>query len=230
MYVLIANEIPLGRQVASALVTHGHEVSYVDRDIDYCNMISTELGCLVVHGETTNMRVLHSAGIERADALITLHEKDIRNILVGLFGRQFGVRQIVALLRQEHYRAAYELAGIETVLSAFGFLLNELLIAVEAPTIRRVMALGDGHIELAEIDLSEDCPLIGETIDSLYFHDDFPRGAMVLGILHQNEQKLSLPRDKPTLRIGDEVLVVGTPADVQRIAGIMGQRRRRFLR
>jgi trk system potassium uptake protein TrkA len=126
MYILIVNEDPLGRSLAATLVAHGHEVAYLDEEAEYCNMIATELGCLVVQGETTNIRILQEAGIARADVLVVLLEKDIKNILVGLFGRQFRVPRILALLRQDHYRPAYELAGISDIFSAFDYLLNWL--------------------------------------------------------------------------------------------------------
>lgn len=66
MYILIVNEEPLGRALAAALLENGHEVAYVDEDPEYCNMVATELGCLVIQGESTNIRVLQEAGIERA--------------------------------------------------------------------------------------------------------------------------------------------------------------------
>ena len=89
MYILLVNEEPLGRALAAALVESGHEVAYVDEDSEYCQMVASELGCLVIEGETTNIRVLQEAGIERADVVVALLEKDIKNIMVGLFARQF---------------------------------------------------------------------------------------------------------------------------------------------
>ena len=119
MYILIVNEQPLGRSLAAALVSHGHEVAYVDEEVEFCNMVSAEVGCLVIHGENTNLRILQEAGIERADVVVSLLNQDIKNIMVGLFAKQFNVPRILARLQQQHYRAAYELAGIDNIFSAF---------------------------------------------------------------------------------------------------------------
>ena len=70
MYVLIVNEQPLGRSLAAALVSRGHEVAYVDEDSEFCNMVTSEVGCLVIQGENTNLRILQEAGIERADVVV----------------------------------------------------------------------------------------------------------------------------------------------------------------
>ena len=71
MYVLIANADPLGRQLAEVLVNRGHEVAYVDEEAEFCNLIATQLGCLVIQGDTANINVLMEAGIERASVVVT---------------------------------------------------------------------------------------------------------------------------------------------------------------
>lgn len=230
MYILIVNEEPLGRALAAALVESGHEVAYVDEDPEYCNVVATELGCLVIHGEATNIRVLQEAGIERAHVVVSLLEKDIKNIMVGLFARQFQVPNILARLRQEHYQSAYELAGITKIFSGFDYLLNQLLIAIEDPNVRQVMVLGDGHSEIAAIDVPADSPFVGRHINALWEHRDFPPGALLLGVLKRAEQSFHLPRARPLLQADDELLALAPHEDIHRIAGIVTGQRRGLLR
>ena len=221
MYILIVNEIPLGRALAAELVKKGHEVAYLDDDEEYCNMVATELGCLTILGETTNLRVLQEGGIERADVLLVLLEKDIKNIIVGLFGRQFQIPRIYARLNQEHYRPAYELAGIENVFSGFHFMLNNLLSVVEDPTVRHVMTLGDGSIEIAGIDIQPGSPFIGKTSSALWSDNRYPQGALVLGV-HNNETQVFHPtREQHPLSENDELFVAATHDEIRRIVHIL---------
>jgi trk system potassium uptake protein TrkA len=229
MYILIVNEDPLGRALAAALVENGHEVAYLDESAEYCNMVASELGCLVVQGETTNIRMLQEAGIERADVLVTLLEKDIKNIMVGLFARQFGVPRLYARLRQQHYRSAYDLAGIMNVVTAFDHLLTGLVTAIENPAVRHVMALGDGKIEIAGVSIHEGSPFIGKTINAVWEHKDFPSGALVLGVLKAKQQEFFLARGVQELDQDDEVLVAASHEDIQQLARIIRGQRRRFL-
>lgn len=229
MYVVIVNEEPLGRALATALVENGHEVAYVDEDEEYCNMVATELGCLVIHGETTNIRVLQEAGIERAGVVAALLEKDIKNIMVGLFARQFQVPHILARLRQEHYRSAYELAGITNIFSGFTYVLNQLVIAIEDPNVRQVMKLGDGRVEIAAIDVPPGSPFVGKTVNALWEHKDFPAGALLLGVLNDEDQSFQLPRTRPELQPDDEILALAPHEDIHQIAEILTGQRRRLL-
>lgn len=230
MYILIVNEQPLGRSLTAALVNHGHEVAYVDEDSEFCNMVTSELGCLVIQGENTNIRVLQEAGIERADVVVALLDKDIKNIMVGLFAKQFGVPRVLARLRQQHYRAAYELAGIDEIVSAFDHLLNEFLTTIEDPNVRQVMALGNGKIEIAAIDVTINSPLLGQQLSTLWEHRNFPKGALIMGLLKAREQAFLLPREQPTLAADDEVLALGNDEDIHQISLILSNKRQRFFK
>lgn len=230
MYVLIVNEQPLGRSLAAALVAHGHEVAYVDEESEFCNMVTVEVGCLVIQGETTNLRILQEAGLERADVVVALMDQDIKNIMVCLFAKQFGVPRILAHLRQQHYRQAYELIGIENIFSAFDYLLNELLMAIEEPNVRQVMFLGKGGIEIAAIDVPANSPFLTRELTSLWEHPKFPHGALILGLLKVEEQAFHLPRERPLIAIDDEILALGSSEDIYQITSILSNKRQRFSR
>ena len=225
MFILIVNQEPLGRALAGELVARGHEVSYLDDNEEYCRQVSIELGCLVTLGETTNINMLREAGIERADVVVALQEKDIKNIMVGIFARQFSVPTILSRIRQEHYRQAYELAGIQSLFSGFEFLLNNILIAIEEPSVKRVMRLGDGRIEIASIAVTPDSPQAGRSLDTLWQRPAFPKGALILGLLTASGQAFVLPGERPALQTGDEILIIGTPDDVHRVSTLVSRNR-----
>lgn len=233
MYILIVNEDPLGRALAAALVERGHEVAYLDAKEEYCQMVSTELGCLVIQGATTSIRALREAGIERADILVTLLEKDSKNIIVGLFGRQFEVPQILACLRQKHYQEAYELAGIKNIFSAFDFLFNQLLVAIEEPQVRHIMRVGRGRSEIAAIDVPADSPLLGQPLNEVWEKSRYPQDALVLGLLKNRDQRFAVAAKRPILETGDELLALGPREAIHQIATLLEKRsaiHRRFLR
>lgn len=227
MFILLVNKDPLGRSLAATLVANGHEVSYLDAEEEYCQMVSMELGCLVTQGETTNINVLKEAGIERADVVVALLEKDIKNVMVAIFARQFEVPLILARLQQEHYRSAYELAGIHRIFSAFKFLQNDILISIEEPNVRHVMNLGDGRIEIASVVLPQSFVLADRPVSDLWNHQRFPKGALVLGLLEVSNQTFRLPSENPKLHEGDELLVIGTAEDVHKINEIVTRLRSR---
>lgn len=91
------------------------------------------------------------------------------------------------------------------------------------------MKLGDGRVEIAAIDVQSDSPFVGKPVGALWEHDDFPSGALVLGVLNDEDQSFQLPRTHPTLQADDEILAVASHEDIHQIAGIVTGQRRRLL-
>ncbi len=223
MYILIVNEQPLGRALASELMKNKHEVAYLDESNEHCELVAAELGCLVINGETTNINLLKEAGIEHADVVVALHEKDIKNIMVGIFARQFNVPRILAHLKQAHYHSAYELAGIQEIFSAFDYLLNKMVISIEDPYVKQVMTLGDGSTEIVTLEIKENCHMIGKPLQRLWDDPSYPQGLLILGVNKSRGQKFILPRDKPIFEADDELLLIGRDEDIHRVAKLLNQ-------
>lgn len=221
MYILIVNEDPLGRALAAVLIDRGHEVAYLDASEEYCQMVAAELGCLVIRGETTNIRSLQEAGIERADVLVTLLEKDSKNIIVGLFGRQFGVPSILATMRQKHYQEAYALAGISNIFSAFDILFQRLLQAIEEPELRHIMALGDGTSQIAAIDVAADSAWVGRPLQDVWETPDFPQQMLILGLLKSRQQLFARSAERPTIEALDELIALGGAQDIHQLIQLL---------
>jgi Trk K+ transport system NAD-binding subunit len=146
--------------------------------------------------------------------------------MVGIFARQYNTPLILARLRQEHYRVAYDLAGIGMVFSEYDFLLNVMLNAIEDPDVKQVIRLGDGSTEIASLGLAPDSPLLGRPVNALWEHNGFPHGALVLGVLRASDQSFVLPREAPVLHAGDDVLIIGTHEDIHAIAQLASRPRR----
>ena len=223
MYILIVNEEPLGRVLAAKLIQNGHEVAYLDESRAYCELVAAELGCLVINGKTTHINLLKEAGIEHADIVVALNEKDIENIMVGIFARQFKVPRILARLRQAHYRSAYELAGIQELFSAFDHLLNKMVISIEDPYVKQVMTLGDGSTEIVTLDIKRTCHMVGKSLQALWDNPTYPQGLLTLGVNKSRGQKFVLPRDKPIFEVDDELLLIGQKEDISKVAKILGR-------
>ena len=101
--------------------------------------------------------------------------------------------------------------------------------AIEDPNVRQVMALGNGKIEIAAIDVPENSPWLGQNLSVLWEHQKFPKGALIMGLLKVREQVFFLPREMPTLAADDEVLVLGNDKDVHQISLILSNKRQRFF-
>ena len=119
---------------------------------------------------------------------------------------------------------------LQNLRNPFDYLRNELLVAIEDPNVHQFMALGDGRIEVIAIEVTKNSPFVGQEISAIWKHPDYPRGALVLGLLKAENQTVYLTKEHPVLEIGDDVLASGPVDDVQAIAQILlAEGRNRFL-
>lgn len=69
MYTVIMGGGRVGLNLASALVSVGHDVTLIENDKTLCGNAASELDALVIHGNGTNTKILEGASISEAKVL-----------------------------------------------------------------------------------------------------------------------------------------------------------------
>jgi trk system potassium uptake protein TrkA len=102
------------------LSREGHRVSIIDRDQTAFDKASQRLGASftqeTVHGIGIDEGVLREAGIEEADAFISVTSGDNTNIVAAEIAQQhFHVPKVLARVYDPIRAEAYREAGVETI-------------------------------------------------------------------------------------------------------------------
>jgi trk/ktr system potassium uptake protein len=126
----------VGSSVAKRLAREGWEVTAVDEtDAALARLGEDWAGGFVV-GHGMDLKVLRSAGIEDADAVIVATDGDNTNIVVGQVAQlQFEVPSVVVRLLDPHRAEFYESRGMTVVCptkTAIETLVGQVLDHVEA--------------------------------------------------------------------------------------------------
>lgn len=109
MRVVIVGCGRVGARLASQLDRDGHDVAVIDLRQDAFRRLDPGYGGATVIGTGIDEDVLIGAGIERADAFVSVTNGDNRNIMAAQVARQrFGVSSVVCRIydpvRAETYR------------------------------------------------------------------------------------------------------------------------------
>jgi cytochrome c oxidase subunit 1 len=100
MYVIIVGCGALGTRSAYSQLHAGHEVLLLDTDENRVDMVQKNLGNVALLGDATEEFTLHSAGINRCDALIATTGDDAVNpacAFITIVALIVGVAQMVFL-------------------------------------------------------------------------------------------------------------------------------------
>ena len=155
MYIIVAGAGVIGYQIIKMLTTNKHGVVVIDIDRDVCETVYAETGAMAIHGSATDIRILEKAGATKADAILCLIRNEGDNLATVVLAKSLGIPNVIALLRKPQYERAYESAGATTIIRMADLLLNQIMMEIEQPKVKKIIALGGGIALIGHYDVVE---------------------------------------------------------------------------
>jgi len=224
MRIVIAGAGVVGRRLAAQLASDRHDVAIIDLNRELCDAVSAEYGVVAICGNATDIVTLEEAEVGRADVAVALMGLSADNLAFSLLAHGAGVGRIIARMPNPRYRAAYERAGVTSILDATGLFLDRLVLEIERPPVHQVATIVDGQGVVVWIAVAEGSAASGQALDDLRTDRRYPRGCIVSGLLRADGDRLLFPTGRDRLLAGDRVLLVGTIDGIARAADLFGQR------
>ena len=209
MYVIVAGVGVIGSQVTKTLVANKHDVVVIDIDGRVCENIYAETGAVAIQGSATDINTLERAGADKTDAILCLMRLASDNIACALIAKSLGIPKIIARLRDPRYEQAYRLAGVNTIVRMADLLINQILMEIEQPKVKKVMTLSGGKAEIYAVRLSEKAKSVGMTVKDIAQSKDFPKDCVFMGI-YKEQGDFLIPRGNYTLQQLDTIFLVST--------------------
>ncbi len=210
MYVIIAGAGIVGKETARMLAANKHDLVVIDLKREVCEAIQAETGAMAICGNATDLKVLEEAGAARCDVVVSVMHNDADNIACTLLCKSLGVPRIVARLRNPRYEQAYKLAGVTTVVRVADLLLDQIIMEVEQPRVRKVMVLGGGKAQIYAVKITESAKSIGMAIKDIVQEKKFPSECLFAGIYRDKTDEFLIPRGNYIVKAEDTVFLVST--------------------
>ena len=100
MHIVIAGGYEQTDFLIENLKENGHKLTVINAHKEYCEKLSAHHDLPVFHGDPTRFYVLNEAGIEGADVLVSLSERDENNLAVCQFAKKcFHIPHTVCTVR-----------------------------------------------------------------------------------------------------------------------------------
>jgi trk system potassium uptake protein TrkA len=204
--VLIVGGGLTGTTLAARLAANRHDVVVVEQNADHARRLSSELDVQVIEGDGASGRVLREAGIERADIVIAMTERDDVNLLVSvLAARVFRVPRLLARLRDADHIADFaQLAGDHSqayrCFNPDDATVDRILALLDVPGALDVFQFQGGSLVVAGFRIGESSDFAGLVARdmSLLFAD---QPTLVVAI--QRDGSWIVPNGSEVLREGD---------------------------
>jgi len=152
MQIVIMGCGRVGSQLANLLSMDGHKVSIIDLEPKSFDRLGKNFKGDKIVGFGYDRDVLIKAGIEKADAFVSVSPGDNRNIIGALVAsREFKVPIVIARIYDPVRAIAYNKLGITTI-SPTKWGANKIKELICHPDINSQISLGNGEVEIIEVE------------------------------------------------------------------------------
>jgi len=219
MYIIIAGIGVVGSQVTKTLVEHKHDVIAIDLDRNACETMYEETGVTSIYGSATDIKVLNNAGSDKADIMVCLMRNDSDNIAATLIAKSLGIPKVIACLRKPGYENAYNAAGVDGLIQLPHLLLNNIIVEIEQPEVKKIIDITNNISVFALKMLSEKNS--GKTIKEISTINGFPEKCIFLGIFKEDKNDFKIPRGKNIVKKNDTIFLISNQDDVKKVLKIL---------
>ena len=225
MRIVVAGAGVTGRRLVAKLASGRHDVVLIDLSRELCEAVSVELGAVAICGNATDIATLEEAEIGRADVAVALMRQSADNLAFSLLANGAGVERIIARMPNPKYQAAYERAGVTSILDVAALFLDRLVLEIERPPVHQVASIADGQGIIVWVTVAEGSIVCNRSLDEIRSDRRFPHGCQVSALVRGRSEQLILPTGRDRVLAEDRVLLVGTIDGLTRAADLFGQRR-----
>jgi voltage-gated potassium channel len=206
----------MGRKIAQELQKRSKPFVVIEKDIENQEEIEKYF---FLHSNATEDESLLKAGIMKAKGLVSVLSSDTENTFTTLSARQLNPKlKIIARAEEESSREKILIAGADKVILPYeigGFRITQALLKPSVVDyIDQVFARSDLGLEIEEITLTQDSPLINKTLADSGIRTRF--NIIIVGIYRADGELIYNPRSDTKLNTNDILIVIGKTDELQK--------------
>src|SRR4029077_11557162 len=185
MYVLIAGGGKIGANLARSLLRAGQEVTLIEQRRDRFERLEDEFDQVVLNGDATELFVLERAGIQRPPSIVVaVTGDDEDNIVICQLSREkYGVEKVIARVNDPRNQVHFELLGVSPTVCATSSIMALIEHEVPEHGLVHLLELRKENLEIVEVQIGEDSPSAGKTIERL----SLPEGSQLISVVRNGE-------------------------------------------
>jgi trk system potassium uptake protein TrkA len=198
--------------LTKSLKANGHDVTVINKDYQFCEMISDTYEVVCVNGDGTNASMLEKAGALNMDIVIALCNKDASNLIIcETAKKKFNVKNTITVVNDPKNIKLFEDLGVDrcicTAQTLTEIIQNESIIE----NLQGYMPMENGKVLICEIELDEKSPVLNKKLWEIGFPKESTASCIV------RAEKIIIPQGNTELKNGDKVIVLSAPEAIEKI-------------
>ena len=206
MKIILIGGSKLAYFLAKQFASKNYYTTIINDNYDEAKTLSRSLKATVIHGQGSNPQTLSEAGAYQADVVLSLTTQDEDNLIAcQIAQKEYGVPRTIALVNDPKNQPIFEKLGVTVAFSATQIIVSLIEQQTASSDIQNLLPIAEGKVNVTEIALEQDNPVVGKTIDEI----QLPNGTLIASILRQGE--VIVPNGENSLQALDRLSVIGQP-------------------
>ncbi|MGZ7117862.1 MAG: potassium channel family protein [Methanobacterium sp.] len=210
MYVVIVGAGRVGLNLASFLISDGHDVTIIENDDHLCNEAVHELDALVICGNATDKKVLEEANVADANVFVAATGNDEVNLLSCILVKGYNVPKVFARVSEPTHETAFKQAGIDSVVSPELSAASHLEKLIIRPKIADLVIIGKGNAEFLDLTVTNK-KVFGKKVCEISPTKDY-----IISAVHENGD-IIIPDDTTVLKEGVKISILVKRNAIKRV-------------
>ncbi len=172
----------------------------------------------VFHADITDESFIEEENLSSFDLVIAATRNHELNMIASAYMKTLGVSKTVCLVQSGNYAAIGRDIGIDVAIPIKDAVIDSILTHLRGKSVKGIHTVTDGKLELIEIVLPEDCPIIGTKLSDFSDLSAF----IVLLVKEKGKDKFSIPTGDAVFNEGDALIFLVQPENIFDVLGVFG--------
>ena len=215
---------PATHYLLEMLESSGANVKVIEKDHEICTDYANEFDyATIINASPSDKDVLREEGIERAEAFVSLLDKDEDNILLSLFAKDAGNKKVITRINRMDYDNIIERFDIDSIIYPKDVTMGVVakyvrgMISTRGDTMTALYNLIPGVVEAAEFSVTEESDLVGSPLFQL--SSRLKPNVLIAAI--RRGGSIILPRGGDSILVGDSVIVITKDLPLSHITDVL---------
>ncbi|MEZ6144193.1 MAG: NAD-binding protein [Planctomycetaceae bacterium] len=172
MHIVVIGAGTVGTSIAEMLCADQHNVVLVDSSREALNRVEEKIDVQTVHGSGCEAIPLFQAGVQSADLVLAVTDRDELNVVGASLSKAMGARRTVVRIFNPAYRdfSTFDYQRhfrIDRLLSLEHLTALELAKGIRAPGLFAIENFARGGVHVQEVAVEEDAKAVGKKLRNL---------------------------------------------------------------
>lgn len=226
MKIIIVGAGKVGFVLAHMLSNEDHDVTVVDRNPSRIETVEERLDVNTVLGSCASTDVLMKAGVQDADMLLAVTERDELNIVSCFIAKSYGVHFAIARVRSPEFAnldsdTVKKALGIDLMINPERIAAAQICKMLDYPDATNVDFYNEGRVLLMEFKIQETTSVNGKLLREIKTDYHY----LIVGIIRKGQ--MIIPNGDEMIKVGDRVFLFTPVRYIPEVEDDFGQDRKK---